>query len=164
MVYLAGNGCFDPPESTSPRETGDLQTVNRNDLQKLADLRIKEAEVLLRNGCYEGAYYLAGYAVECALKACIAKTTQQYDFPDKDLVQKSYTHNLEKLVSAAGLDQLLKQEMAKAGSFAGYWAVVKDWSEEMRYHTSVGDKVARDMFEAITNAKDGVMRWLKRLW
>jgi HEPN domain-containing protein len=31
--------------------------------------------VLLEAGLYAGAYYLAGYAVECALKACIAKKT-----------------------------------------------------------------------------------------
>jgi hypothetical protein len=31
----------------------------------------------------EGAYYLAEYAIECAFKACIAKRTQQHDFPEK---------------------------------------------------------------------------------
>jgi len=38
---------------------------------------------LLRLGLFDGAYYLAGYAVECALKACIAKGTQRFEFPDK---------------------------------------------------------------------------------
>jgi hypothetical protein len=47
--------------------------MNRNDLQNLSRLREKEAKVLLDNGCFAGAYYLLGYAVECALKACIAK-------------------------------------------------------------------------------------------
>jgi hypothetical protein len=45
--------------------------VNRAEFQKLADLRAREAGVLLAARCYDGAYYLAGYAVECALKACI---------------------------------------------------------------------------------------------
>jgi HEPN domain-containing protein len=50
--------------------------MNRADFHKLAEIRIKEARVLLDRKCYAGAYYLAGYAVECALKACIARKTQ----------------------------------------------------------------------------------------
>ena len=46
--------------------------MNRADFQRLADVRIDEAGVLLAAGRWSGAYYLAGYAVECALKACIA--------------------------------------------------------------------------------------------
>jgi HEPN domain-containing protein len=49
----------------------------------MAMVRLKEANVLLRLGLSDGAYYLAGYAVECALKACIAKGTRRYEFPDK---------------------------------------------------------------------------------
>ncbi len=60
--------------------------MNRSDLQKLAVIRIKEAKLLLDNDAYEGSYYLAGYAVECALKACFAKQTKQYEFPDKRAV------------------------------------------------------------------------------
>jgi HEPN domain-containing protein len=44
--------------------------MNRDDFQQLADVRIAEAAVLLAQGNYDGAYYLAGYAVECGLKAC----------------------------------------------------------------------------------------------
>jgi HEPN domain-containing protein len=47
--------------------------VNRNGLQDLSKVRLKEATALLNLRMYDGAYYLAGYAVECALKACIAK-------------------------------------------------------------------------------------------
>ena len=77
--------------------------MNSSDLQKLASLRIKEAKTLLDNDRYEGAYYLAGYAVECALKACIAKKTKRFDFPDKELANKSYTHKLEALVGQSGM-------------------------------------------------------------
>ena len=64
--------------------------MNRSDFQKLTELRITEARVLLESKCYEGTYYLIGYAVEFALKACIAKQTREYDFPDKNL-GKIYT-------------------------------------------------------------------------
>ncbi|MEL0589524.1 MAG: hypothetical protein U1V55_07060 [Planktothrix rubescens PR222] len=37
--------------------------------------------MLLDNHQYSGAYYLSGYVIECALKACIAKKTQQLPIP-----------------------------------------------------------------------------------
>jgi HEPN domain-containing protein len=43
--------------------------LNRRDFQELALVRLNEAKVLLDAGHFDGAYYLAGYAVECALKA-----------------------------------------------------------------------------------------------
>ena len=47
-------------------------------------LRLKEAAALLDLGLADGAFYLAGYAVECALKVCIAKSTRRGEFPDRD--------------------------------------------------------------------------------
>ncbi len=55
--------------------------MNRIDLQQLARARLREAEALLNAGEWSGAYYLAGYAVECGLKACIAKLTGLARFP-----------------------------------------------------------------------------------
>ena len=54
--------------------------MNRQDLQNLALTRLEEVEVLLNNHKYSGAYYLSGYVIECALKACIAKQTQEFDY------------------------------------------------------------------------------------
>lgn len=56
--------------------------MNRGELQALAIVRIKETRILLDAGCYDGAYYLAAYAVECALKACIARQIPAEEFPD----------------------------------------------------------------------------------
>ncbi len=53
--------------------------MNRTDLQKLSNIRIREAKVLFAAGEHSGAYYLAGYAIECALKACFAKGVKRYD-------------------------------------------------------------------------------------
>jgi len=57
--------------------------LDRKDLQELSRVRLKEATALMQAGFFDGAYYLAGYAVECAIKACIAKGTRRYEFPDK---------------------------------------------------------------------------------
>jgi hypothetical protein len=63
--------------------------VNRRELKNLATIRLKEVEVLLKNRQYLGAYYLSGYIIECGLKACIAKQTRKFDFPDKKTVMDS---------------------------------------------------------------------------
>jgi HEPN domain-containing protein len=78
--------------------------MNRSDFKQLAEIRIEEALVLLVQGKYDGAYYLAGYAVECALKACIAKLTNDGDFPPgPNLRDSHYSHDIEKLVVTARL-------------------------------------------------------------
>jgi hypothetical protein len=85
--------------------------MNRRDFQRLADLRVGEAGALVRSRKEIGAYYIAGYAVECALKACIAKTTKRYEFPPKsDYVRKLYSHNLEELLRIAGLEKQLEAD------------------------------------------------------
>lgn len=84
----------------------------RKDFQRLADLRAKEAVTLAKTGNQQGAYYLAGFAVECALKACIAKKTRRHDFPaDKDYAGKVYTHNLDQLLKLALLETQLYRDM-----------------------------------------------------
>ena len=81
--------------------------MNRTDLQNLADVRIDEAQALLglNPPRPDGAYYLAGYAVECAIKAAIAKLTSQHDWPEKQFVLDCHTHNIRALVRHAGLDR-----------------------------------------------------------
>ena len=45
--------------------------MNRTNLQRLAEERARDAELLLEGGQWSGAFYLAGYAVECGLKSCV---------------------------------------------------------------------------------------------
>jgi HEPN domain-containing protein len=82
--------------------------VNKKVLQALAEARVADARTLLRGKRFDAAYYLAGYAIECALKACIATKTKRHDFPDKDFAREVYTHNLADLVRIAGLKETLK--------------------------------------------------------
>src|SRR5512142_1657853 len=103
--------------------------MNRATFQRISELRRKEALALLTAGHYPGAYYLVGYALECALKACVAKQVRRYDFPDKKLADKVFTHDLEVLMKLSGLAPDVEKEMKINKSFALNWAIVKDWSE-----------------------------------
>ncbi len=137
--------------------------MNRRDLRRVAMIRLKEARVLLKAGCYDGAYYLCGYALECGLKACIAKETRRSEFPDLEKVRNSYTHKLADLVKVAALNNSLAARIAASPAFEVNWTTAKDWSEKDRYARH-GEQKARDMYRAVADKNDGVMRWIRSHW
>ncbi len=137
--------------------------MNRNDFKLLAQMRLREAKVLLANGEYSGAYYLAGYVAECALKACIAKRTKRHDFPDKKTVNESWTHSLVKLVGIARLEISLAAESKADPVFSRNWANVTGWTEDSRYGLN-DERQAVDLIKAISDRRHGVLRWLKQHW
>jgi HEPN domain-containing protein len=137
--------------------------MNRDALQQIAKMRVQEAHVLLEAGHFAGAYYLAGYAVECALKACIAKQVKQYDFPDKKLANEAFTHDLKKLIRVAGLSRKLEDDRKTNKAFNHNWAVVKDWNEPARYEVGISESQALDIYASITG-EDGVLPWIIKQW
>jgi hypothetical protein len=61
--------------------------MNRADLQALANLHLRHGEALLNAQLFAGAYYISGYAVECGLKAAVAKLfryTADFEFPGSE--------------------------------------------------------------------------------
>jgi hypothetical protein len=138
--------------------------MDRIDFQKISKMRIREGRVLLRTNHFNGAYYLLGYAIECAIKACIARQTKRYEFPNKNRMKDCYNHNLETLIKAAGLSLSLATELKNNSAFQVNWSVVKDWSEEFRYEHTIANLKAKDLYSAITDRKNGVLQWLKKYW
>ena len=118
--------------------------------------------MLLAADCYHGAYYLAGYALECLLKACIAKQVREFDFPDKKLANDAYTHDLANLVVTAGLKQKLSQHEQQDLKFSANWMTAKGWSEEYRYELSINQQDALNLVNAIIDNESGVLPWLKK--
>jgi HEPN domain-containing protein len=137
--------------------------MNRSDFQRLAEWRLNEAKALLAAGYADGAYYLAGYAVECALKACISQRTQQHAFPDKKLVDKSYTHDVERLIEAAGLADSLKSALAQNQGLKVNWETVREWSEQSRYETN-SNREATELLMAIEDHVGGLLPWIQLHW
>jgi hypothetical protein len=135
--------------------------MNRADFQQLSELRLQESKMLLAAGFAEGAYYLAGYSVECALKACIAKKTQQHDFPAKES-QSYYSHKLEVLFGLANLNNELKQALSADPGFNTSWNIVKNWSEESRYERGRTIREAEDLLAAIEDHTGGLLPWLRQ--
>lgn len=137
--------------------------MNRSDFKRLAQVRIEESKILLDRRKYDGAYYLAGYAVECALKACIAKLTKRHDFPDKRFALRCFTHDIEELLSISGLRSLHDADIRVDPDLRRHWQAVKDWSEESRYQRWSRTH-AESLFTAVTDTNHGVLPWVKRHW
>lgn len=106
------------PQYTTPEE-----------LLKLSVERLEDANVLFRDGRYEGAYYICGYAIEMKLKKKICDTLGWGKFPDyekdKKLAKKLKTHNLEILLHNSGVEKDI--------SLTAQWVNVVSWNSEIRY-------------------------------
>ena len=140
-----------------------MADLNRAHLQRLARTRLLDARVLIKHRRYAAAYYIVGYAVECALKACIAKQTRRHAFPNRQLANDCYTHNIQKLVDLARLASPLERTRRADTQFGDNWAVVRDWSFERRYDFAKSVE-ARDIVRAVGDPAPGVLRWLQGHW
>jgi hypothetical protein len=106
---------------------------------------------------------LAGYAVECALKACIAKRTQEHDFPEKGS-HKYFSHDLEDLLGFAKLKRELDQAFQTNPALRTNWTIILNWSEESRYKQGRTDQDVTDLLIAIEDQTGGVLTWLRQRW
>ena len=140
-----------------------VSLVTRKDFQELAEIRLADARALLRAKRYDGAYYLAGYAVECALKACIARGVKRHDFPDRVLANKVYTHDLAELLRLAEIKKKFEREQKKDPELGISWIVVKDWTEQSRYQKH-GEQIAEKMVNAVSDPRHGVLQCLREFW
>ena len=100
--------------------------MTRIDFQRISNLRIKEARLLLNGNEFSGSYYLCGYSLECAFKSCIAKSYSRHIFPDKKKVIDSHTHNLERLMNVTDLEDEFRSDTANNPELRANWATAKD--------------------------------------
>ena len=108
--------------------------------------------------------YLAGLGVECALKACLVRAVQQHDFPDKNFINRAYTHKLKELAQLdVGFWHELQNEIAIDVKLASNWDTVLSWSDENRYEV-IPELEAISLYAATTEPVCGVMEWIRRRW
>jgi HEPN domain-containing protein len=139
--------------------------LNRTELQQLSDERIEDAKALLTANRWAGAYYLAGYALECALKSCVLAYVERTGiiFEDKKFAEKCWTHDLENLVKQADLIAERGIAIAANPQLGTNWLIVKDWSETARYRLS-SQLQAEKLVDAITDSTNGVLSWVRSHW
>ncbi len=131
----------------------------RSDLQGLAQARADDAKALLKARRYAGASYLAGYSIECAIKACIANQTKRYEYPDKARWNNAYSHDFDRLIKIVPALVTAHTAARAHAAFETKWNLVVQWSEESRYDRTIAWLKARDMVNAVTDRPDGILEW-----
>jgi len=126
---------------------------------------VRDAQALLAAGCWSGAYYLVGYAVECGLKACVLALVERTGviYTDKKFSEKCWTHDVETLVKLADLETVRGLAIAANPKYGLNWQSAKDWNESARYEQK-SELEARRLFQAVTDASNGVLPWIKIYW
>jgi len=129
-------------------------------LRYLISNKIKDAKILIKYGRCPASMYIAGYAIELALKYKICRTLQfNQGFPENRQELSNYltiinrnnpqpiaidirdirNHDLNTLLFYSGVELRIK------GQFFAEWSIVSRWSPENRYKkTRVLNKTAAE--------------------
>ncbi len=138
--------------------------ISKKILRELVDQKLKDADVLIANRRYASAIYIAGYAIELALKLKVCKifrftkgfpenkaefTFYQNSAKSQPLLAGTITqikdirnHDLNKLLFYSGVEYQIRL------NFLNEWNLVVSWDPEMRYKLQ---KVLKK--EAVNNVK-----------
>jgi HEPN domain-containing protein len=137
--------------------------LTRDELKKLARLRLKEAEYLNKQGLYDGCVYLCGYVVECALKARICKFLGLSTYPsDGEHGRIFKTHNFGILKLLAGLEGEIT--ITKNKALFDNWSTATKWDPEQRYAPAgtYDRQKATEVLASIKDKPNGVLTWLTK--
>ena len=130
----------------------------RKDLLQLSQQWMGDARVLFAANRHAGAYHAGGVALECLLKAKIARQTQAEEFPDKRFAAKVWEHEPVALLALAELDVLMVQATP---AVRANWITVKDWRVDSRYTHTVSSAIVTAFLDALDHPTDGVLSWLR---
>jgi HEPN domain-containing protein len=120
----------------------------------VARQRLEEAEILLNNKRANGSIYLAGFAVECALKSLImANTTGRERDQVRDRLKVHFGHDLESLRIEAGRRGVhMPQELHKQ------FRLLNTWDNNTRYSPKI--QFVKDALP-ILRAATAVVGWVE---
>lgn len=123
---------------------------------RVAYQRFEEAEVLFEAGYYNGAVYLAGYAVECMLKVLIFEATPEKEhegveaeFHGQRAHQYEWLRNRYAQTNAPGFPAEIAQSLA----------FVRTWETSLRYIPGLGHRA--DAARFLAEARK-IMDWADR--
>lgn len=140
--------------------------MERSEWQALAGRWLADARVLLDARRWSAAYYAAGYAAECGLKACVlARVAAEPGliFAERRFSERCWTHNLAELVKLAGLEGALAAYTGRGRRCQDNWKVVAEWAETARYETYTHHEAKR-LYRAIAERPKGVLTWIRGRW
>jgi hypothetical protein len=123
--------------------------ITKKTLGLLIEQKLKDAEILIVNRRYPAAIYIAGYALELALKLKICKIFNFVQgFPENkvefNIYQNNYKHKKRLASTITELKDIRNHDLNKLLFYSGAeyqvkllyfseWSLVVSWDPEMRY-------------------------------
>ena len=150
---------------------------NPQEIRNLADQRVDEAAVLINAGQHDGAFYLAGYAIELELKAkCCERlgVPNLFDFEGEDTsanvfaglseIRRAFkTHDLQVLIVLSGLMADFALKGAEDENFYHVNSLlISKWNENCRYKQP-GYCRPSDASKLVLYIQDqnGMLQWIR---
>ncbi len=132
--------------------------------RKAAKHRLDDARSLFKEKRWRGSMYLAGYSIECMLKAklmvkhrCQTLEELEDELRSRDLLPERltiFTHQLSLLLGLTGRDQTLRRDRKLWPVFV----LVNGWVPAWRYSRDLGNRDDADDYLA---AVVTIVRWVE---
>jgi HEPN domain-containing protein len=135
------------------------------DLKKIAKTRIEAVKLLIQNNDHDGAVYLSGHALECALKSVICKRLNLDKYPDrsssKELQSIFLSHRLDVLLTLSGMEKDFS--LAISSRRSENWSEFINWNVDLRYEPigTRGEAEAKRKLEALVEDPDGIITFME---
>ena len=114
--------------------------------------RLEDAEALYNQERWNGAIYMGGYAIECALKSLICFKQRTDNFKNTTVFKEkrskgSNLHNLTKLLKALPNIHRKIESLPGHKPYREAWKQVNSWqNDNLRYSDQKGDKIEASKF------------------
>ncbi len=142
--------------------------ISKPVLRDLINQRVKDAKALFSGKRYYSSFYMAGYAIELALKYKICKMFYfSKGFPETKIEFQQYYKRRESKYKKirtiiSKIHEIKHHDLARLLVYSGEeyniidnhyteWMIVLQWNPEMRYrNTTIKKAIARNNLNAIT--------------
>lgn len=127
-------------------------------LRNIADTRLRDFEVLWKEGQFHSAVYMAGYALEMCLKNAICKNLKLEQLP----VAFEF-HELEPLLLFSGLKSELELD---TDAWLNFVYMQEKWNVSMRYQDQIAspikDSICVQVNRCLNDDTSGLVPWFRR--
>ncbi len=149
--------------------------ANRDSFKQVARARIRTLNILMKEEDWEGAAYIMGHVLECALKALICRTLRLESYPtEKDqpkIAALFLNHEFQALLKISGMENVFSDRGPKAIwqnwsdftiEFPGNWTLMR--YEPNKAPRNWDDLKVKGLYTNLMGKPNGIVTQIKRRW
>lgn len=142
------------------------------DFKEISQARLKTVAILLDARDWDGASYMMGYVLECALKAVICKTLHLVSYPENTRNDKIdgyfMTHKFDQLLIPSGMEDVFSTR-GKPDAFRSWSDFTKEYPGDwpgMRYDRQrlkqFDEAKVRKLYNDLVGEPDGILATIEK--